>query len=156
VLRPFSISLSALIVAAAEVSWLFLLKFQWVRDKCSFMRASKWVILSVCLAAAALFIVNNIISNHKIKKAHSPAPPFVQQPDASGTRPSSRAPRYITVRMKKPLRTLIAGETDSFELEARLMTPENYSEKTPLWDRATFCASTALVRPSQNSLEISA
>jgi di/tricarboxylate transporter len=99
------------------------------------MRASKWVIFSVCLAIAAVFIVNNIISNHKIKKAHSPTPPFVQQPVTSGTAPPSRAPRYIIVRMKKPLKTLIAGETDSFELEARLMTPESSPEKMPQWDR---------------------
>ncbi len=99
------------------------------------MRASKWVIFSVCLAIAAVFIVNNIISNHKIKKAHSPTPPFVQRPVTSGTAPPSRAPRYIIVRMKKPLKTLIAGETDSFELEARLMTPESSPEKMPQWDR---------------------
>ena len=100
------------------------------------MRVSKWVILSVCLAVAAFFSVNNIISNHKAKKAHSPASPFVQQPVTPGTTPPSRAPRYIAVRMKKPLRTLIAGETDSFELEARLMTAENSSGTPPLWNRA--------------------
>jgi di/tricarboxylate transporter len=99
------------------------------------MRASKWVIFSVCLAIAAVFIVNNIISNHKIKKTHSPKPPFVQRPVTSGTAPPSQAPRYIIVRMKKPLKTLIAGETDSFELEARLMTPESSPEKMPQWDR---------------------
>lgn len=37
--------------------------------------------------------------------------------------------------MKKPLKTLIAGETDSFELEARLEGPESSSENHPLWDR---------------------
>ncbi len=37
--------------------------------------------------------------------------------------------------MKKPLKTLIAGETDSFELEARLEGPEGSAEKHPLWDR---------------------
>jgi hypothetical protein len=37
--------------------------------------------------------------------------------------------------MKKPLKTLIAGETDNFELEARLETPESSSDKHPQWDR---------------------
>ncbi|MFZ1198839.1 MAG: SLC13 family permease [Desulfobacterales bacterium] len=37
--------------------------------------------------------------------------------------------------MKKALKTLIAGEADSFELEARLMEPESSSDKPPQWDR---------------------
>lgn len=98
------------------------------------MRTSKWVIFGVCLVIAAVFTVNNIISNRKTQEAHSPSSPFVQQPVAPGKAPPSRAPRYISVRMKKPLKTLIAGETDTIELEARLVEPESSSEKPPLWD----------------------
>ena len=98
------------------------------------MRTSKWVICGVCLVIAALFIFNNIISNHKTQEAHSPASPFVQQPVAPGKAPPSRVPRHISVRMKTPLKTLIAGETDTIELEARLVEPQSSSEKPPLWD----------------------
>ncbi len=47
----------------------------------------------------------------------------------------SRAPDYISIRMVHPLKTLIAGESGSFELEARLKAPENDSGKIPKWDR---------------------
>jgi di/tricarboxylate transporter len=47
---------------------------------------------------------------------------------------ASRLPKYISVRMKHPLQTLIAGESGSFELEARLAAPENALGKTR-WDR---------------------
>ncbi|MFZ0133175.1 MAG: hypothetical protein WAK95_11570, partial [Desulfobacterales bacterium] len=99
------------------------------------MRTSKWAFLGVCFVVAAVFIISNFISNHKTQETPSPLSPFVQQPVTSGTAPPSRAPRYISVRMKKPLKTLIAGETDSFVLEARLEGPEGSSENHPLWDR---------------------
>lgn len=48
----------------------------------------------------------------------------------------SRSPKYIAVRMKQPLTTLIAGESGSFELEAQLLNNVNTSGKVPRWDRA--------------------
>ncbi len=96
------------------------------------MRTSKWILFIVCLAVPAVIVFNKFMPNHKLQKAHALPPPFVQQLDTSGSAPPSRAPRYISVRMKKPLETLIAGETGSFELEARLKEPESSSEKPPL------------------------
>ena len=61
--------------------------------------------------------------------------PFAKQPATFGRVPLSRLPRYISVGMKTPLETLIAGATGRFELEARLKTPESASGKSPLWDR---------------------
>ncbi|WP_054689267.1 SLC13 family permease [Desulfosarcina cetonica] len=49
----------------------------------------------------------------------------------------SRSPKYIAVRMKQPLDTLIAGESGSFELEARLTTAETAPGKPMRWDRET-------------------
>ncbi|MFZ0613213.1 MAG: SLC13 family permease [Desulfobacterales bacterium] len=100
------------------------------------MRTSKWVFWGACLIVAAVFIVNDIISNRKNEEIHSQASPFVQPSAASGAAAPSRAPRYISVGMKKSLKTLIAGESDSFELEVRLVEPESSSEKPPQWDRA--------------------
>ena len=99
------------------------------------MRTSKWILFIVCLAVPAVIVFNKFMPNHKLQKAHALPPPFVQQLDTSGSAPPSRAPRYISVRMKKPIETLIAGETGSFELEVRLKEPERSSEKPPLWDR---------------------
>ncbi len=47
----------------------------------------------------------------------------------------SRSPEYITVQMKQPLTTLIAGESGSFELEARLTAPDNAVGENVRWNR---------------------
>ena len=47
----------------------------------------------------------------------------------------SREPRYISVRMKKPLQTLIAGETGSFEIEAYLNEPKSVHGSSLAWNR---------------------
>jgi di/tricarboxylate transporter len=47
----------------------------------------------------------------------------------------SRSPKYISVRMKQTLKTLIAGESGTFELEARLAAPQTGYEKKMRWDR---------------------
>ena len=46
----------------------------------------------------------------------------------------SRSPRFVSVRMKRPLSTLIAGEAGRFELEAQLKAPEGASGAAPQWD----------------------
>ena len=61
--------------------------------------------------------------------------PFARQPATFGRVSLSRLPRYISVGMKTPLETLIAGATGRFELEACLKTSESVSGKSPLWDR---------------------
>jgi di/tricarboxylate transporter len=48
---------------------------------------------------------------------------------------SPRDPRYISIRMKKPLQTLVAGETGSFELEASLKKPKSIDGNSLLWNR---------------------
>ena len=66
------------------------------------------------------------------------SPPSRSLPQATVTSNSidaSRSPKYIAVRMKQPLKTLIAGEAGSFLLEARLTGPENATGKKMRWDR---------------------
>jgi len=46
-----------------------------------------------------------------------------------------REPRYISVRMKEPLQTLVAGETGSFEIEAYLNEPESVHGRPLEWNR---------------------
>ncbi len=89
----------------------------------------------VCLAAAAVFIFNPFFSSLKIEEAHALPSRFVPQPVAISANSPSRSPRYITVRMEKPLETLVAGETGTFKLEARLKHPANASEKGVEWNR---------------------
>jgi di/tricarboxylate transporter len=96
---------------------------------------SKWILFAVCLAIAVGIVSNQWAPNRNMQAAQALPPQFVQHPGASVSPPPSRSPRYISVRMKKPLETMIAGETGSFELEARLNEPESASEKPLLWDR---------------------
>ncbi|MFH1488422.1 MAG: SLC13 family permease [Pseudomonadota bacterium] len=47
----------------------------------------------------------------------------------------SREPRYITVRMKIPLQTLVAGENGSFEIEASPKDPKSAHDRFLTWNR---------------------
>jgi hypothetical protein len=63
----------------------------------------------------------------------SPQPP---QPAVASERTGpSRSPKCIAVRIKQPLETLIAGESGSFELEARLTAAGNAFGGQVQWDR---------------------
>jgi len=97
------------------------------------MRISKRLLLIVCLLVAAAVALDYSFSIRKTGEA--PPPPFPQQGVASDRVVPSRSPEFVSVRMKKPLKHLIAGETGSFEIEARLAAPEGASEKPPRWDR---------------------
>lgn len=63
-------------------------------------------------------------------------------PPADSVVAPSRAPRYISIRIKKPLATLIAGEAGSFELEASLIGTAAEVGRRVLWDHR---AATSLV-----------
>ncbi|MCF8129096.1 MAG: SLC13 family permease [Deltaproteobacteria bacterium] len=64
---------------------------------------------------------------------------------------SSRAPRYISIDLKSPLKSLIAGENGSFEVEAALQQPKS-AEKHPLtWDREAASPVTVWVSSPPNS-----
>jgi di/tricarboxylate transporter len=72
--------------------------------------------------------------------ANQPDPALAGTPSAGSpsadplvTSPS-RAPRYISLRLKKPLDTLIAGEIGSFDLEASLIEPAADTDQQAFWD----------------------
>ena len=99
------------------------------------MKTSKWALFVICLVILAIVIFNNFISEQETKKSHPPPASRLQQPATVGSAALSRSLRHISVRMKKPLTTLIAGETGSFELEASLKAPQSLSEAPSLWQR---------------------
>ena len=99
------------------------------------MRITKLILFAVCLAIAVGIVFDNYMPNHNMQEAQAVPQQFMQQPGTSGAPSPSRSPRYISVQMGKPLETLIAGETGSFELVACLKEPESASEKPLLWDR---------------------
>ncbi|WP_319407054.1 SLC13 family permease [uncultured Desulfosarcina sp.] len=100
------------------------------------MRTLRWLIVVVCLAVPTVIVVNPFIANHPFDEAFALPLSFAQQLDTSGSHAPSRSPRFVSVQMKKKLKTLIAGETGSFELEARLNAPEGSFGNVPLWDRS--------------------
>ena len=99
------------------------------------MRASKSLLWIACITIWTAVGWCLPYSAHSASGGPSPSA-FPPQPAGRADRLTfSRAPRYIVVRMKQPLQTLIAGESGRFELEARLKLPENASEKKVQWDR---------------------
>ena len=99
------------------------------------MRTLKWVLWGLCLAVPVGIIFNNCYPSRNTQEAEALPPQFVQQPDTFGQTPLSRLPQYISVRMKKPIGTLIVGETGTFEFEGCLKRSESASEKPLRWDR---------------------
>jgi di/tricarboxylate transporter len=63
----------------------------------------------------------------------------------------SRKPHYISLRMKKKLRTLTAGESGSFVLEARLAASAANTVKRPLWDHQTLAPLVVWIASPMNS-----
>jgi len=98
------------------------------------MRTKKWIIFAVCIAGMA-FLLGQASSAGEATFAPSMNVSRIPElKNGTGGVPS-REPRYISVRMKKPLRTLIAGETASFEIEAYLNAPKSVHGSPLAWNR---------------------
>ena len=97
------------------------------------MHVSKRVIFIVCFIIAVVLALDYFFPAHKTRESPSVSPSYPRTKSAAGK--AARSPSYIAIRMKQPLKTLIAGETGCFELEARLKKPEKSSGFRPLWDR---------------------
>jgi di/tricarboxylate transporter len=88
-----------------------------------------WIAFLAVSAAVTLYVA------FPTRDASGASPQSAQPTTATDQVAPSRSPRHIAVRMSRPLKTLIAGESGSFELEARLTAPENASGKRVRWDR---------------------
>ena len=99
------------------------------------MAISKRFLWIACLSVSAAVIYSIPLSTRESWGAPPPSPPLPQPAAASDSVAPSRLPKYISVRMKQPLKTLIAGESGSFELEARLAAPEKVFGEKARWDR---------------------
>jgi di/tricarboxylate transporter len=114
------------------------------------MRTLKRILLVICLTIPAFFFVNSslFVTSRNIREAHAIPSTALGHAGPGGL---SRAPRYVVVRMKTPLETLVAGESGSFELEARLQTPEGSAERLPQWNRAAAAPLVVWIASPQNS-----
>ena len=99
------------------------------------MRIIKRYLWLTCLAIAAAVILSLPFSPPTAWGGSPPSSLLPKTTAAPDRVAMSRTPKYITVRMKQPLKTLIAGESGSFELEARLNTPEDSSAPRVRWNR---------------------
>ena len=98
------------------------------------MRTRKWIIFVVCLAGmASLFGRTSSADEAKFVPSVNVSR-IPELKSAAGVVPS-REPRYISVRMKNPLQTLVAGETGSFEIEAYLNEPKSDHGRPLAWNR---------------------
>ncbi|MEJ2056416.1 MAG: hypothetical protein P8X39_01090, partial [Desulfofustis sp.] len=97
------------------------------------MKSKKWIIILVALAAMTALpgALNSADSPHVFVTKNKNSPELVPAAQVS----SSRQPRYVSVRLKSAFRTLVAGETGTFEIEAILNQPKN-NELGPLsWNK---------------------
>jgi hypothetical protein len=92
--------------------------------------------LLALLAVATAAIFGALAPTTNINKAYAKAPPIMPQGVAPNLKHISRAPRYVSVNIKKPLATLIAGETGSIEIDANLIEPKGTFKKSLRWDRS--------------------
>lgn len=94
----------------------------------------KWIVVALCLAGAMIFYQNSI---KKPQDVYSKNISEMNSPEGGSRDVLSQDLRYVTVRMKSPLSTLIAGESGSFEIEASLNEPANTDGKLLKWNRNT-------------------
>ena len=99
------------------------------------MQILKWSLWTGCLTVSVAVTLVFVFPTHNTWAGPSPSHSLPQLSFASERFTPSRSPKYIAVRMKQPLKTLIAGEYGRFTLEARLTTPENASGKQARWDQ---------------------
>jgi di/tricarboxylate transporter len=94
----------------------------------------KWIIIVVVLAAMTA-IPGVLDSTSSAQVLVTKNETSVPESEPAVHISSSRQPRYVSVRMKSAFRTLVAGETGKFEIEAILNQPKN-TEFGPLaWNK---------------------
>ncbi|MBU2498052.1 MAG: hypothetical protein KKE57_04070 [Proteobacteria bacterium] len=98
------------------------------------MRTKNWIIFVVCLAGMA-FLFGRTKSAGEVQLGLSRNVSGIPEVKTGAGAIPSRAPRYISVQMKKPLQTLVARETGSFEIEAYLKEPKSLHRSPLAWNR---------------------
>lgn len=114
------------------------------------MRIKKWLIFTACLAGMAVLLWRSN-SAGKAQIIHSTNVSRIPGVNTVGDIARSRQPRYVSVRMKAPLKTLVSGETGSFELEARLNEPGSANGVPLAWNPDAAAPVTVWVASPRNS-----
>ncbi|GAB6143835.1 SLC13 family permease [Desulfocicer niacini] len=100
------------------------------------MTTRKWIVISVLLGTmAVVFGIPKFTDTKKTipvkEKSH------MTKSNSNTEVERSRQPHYVSVGLKQGFKTLIAGETGSFELEARLNETKNSKEGPLTWNANT-------------------
>jgi len=95
------------------------------------MRKLTPMLLAACLILATVILCDPAGPVLALEQGVNPLGPAFQQSHAVR---DARAPRYISVQIRAPFETLIAGETGRFQLEARLEKTEGKPEETVTWN----------------------
>ena len=98
------------------------------------MMAKKWIIIVLCLAAMAA-IVGTLNSSETAQVVQAKKESPIPESETVGRVSRSRQPRHVSVRMEPAFRTLVAGETGKFELEARLNSQGNTDSGPLAWKK---------------------
>jgi len=98
------------------------------------MRTKNRIIFAVCLCGM-FFLLGGTESAGEAPFGTSMNMSQIPRLESGAVVVPSREPRYISVRMKKPLQTLVAGETGSLEIEAYLNEPKSVHGSPLAWNR---------------------
>jgi di/tricarboxylate transporter len=96
------------------------------------MAKKKWIIVILCLVGGVFIYEKFIRKPHVNYPVKPPSAVSIDVVEAKG--PSSQAPSHVSVRMKDPLKSLVAGDTGSFEIDVTLKGGGKGDEKTLAWD----------------------
>ncbi len=94
----------------------------------------KWIIFVLCLAGALILYQKSL---KKPQDYYSGNIPKVSSSKAGSRDVLSQDLRYVSIKMKTPLQTLIAGESGNFEIEASLNNPGTSKGKLLKWNPNT-------------------
>jgi len=100
------------------------------------MTTRKWVIIPVLLGSMAV-VFGTLNFTDKKKPIPVTKQSHMTESNSNTNVDRSRQPEYVSVGLKRGFKTLIAGETGSFELEARLNETKNSKEGPLTWNANT-------------------
>jgi len=98
------------------------------------MRTLKSLLLYMCLLIPIAIILGDRIIGPNAPKADTRSSNLIENSIETGPASIRRSPRFITIQIRNPHGTLIAGETGILELEARLNQPQGEQSASPHWD----------------------
>ena len=109
-----------------------------------------WIIFVVCLIGAVVLYEKSMNKPQKTYSGHISA---ISINKAGSGETSSQMSNYVSIRLKTPLQTLVAGGTGSFEIEASLNNTGKAGDNLLKWNQnAAFPVVISIASPSKSGI----